>query len=187
MPSNTQGSSWRRACSREGIERYRERNQGPVLRRAGELFAELTRGSFASLRVDFNDKGEAVLFGVRPGGKPAVGVEGMSTGSRDQLYLALRLASLETYLERHEPLPFIVDDVLIHFDDDRARAVLRVLAEFSKRTQVIFFTHHEHLVRLAEGALPVNVLFLHRLGVNEAPVPVESASPAPGWLFQEAK
>jgi uncharacterized protein YhaN len=170
---------------RIGIERYRERNQGPVLRRAGELFATLTRGSFAGLRVDFNDKGEAVLFGVRPGGKTTVGVDGMSTGSRDQLYLALRLASLETYLERHEPLPFIVDDVLIHFDDDRARAVLRVLAEFSKRTQVIFFTHHEHLVRLAEGTLPVNALFVHRLGVNEAPVPVEAGTPATsGWLFQ---
>jgi uncharacterized protein YhaN len=165
---------------REAIERYREKNQAPVLKQAGGLFAELTRGSFAGLRVDFNDKGEAVLFGIRPGGKSTVGVDAMSDGTRDQLYLALRLASLETFLERHEPLPFVVDDVLIHFDDDRARTVLKVLAEFSKRTQVIFFTHHEHLVRLAEGTLPVDVLFVHRLG-NQRLATVRSGD---GWLFQ---
>ena len=78
----------------------------------------------------------------------------MSTGSRDQLYLALRLASLETYLDRHEPLPFIVDDVLDL--PTTALPVLQVLAEFSKRTQVIF-THHEHLVR-RRASLPVDAV-----------------------------
>ena len=70
----------------------------------------------------------------------------MSDGTCDQLYLALRLALLESYLSDHEPIPFIVDDILIQFDDDRAVASLKALAELSKNTQVIFFTHHEHLV-----------------------------------------
>ena len=41
----------------------------------------------------------------------------------------------------NEPLPFIVDDIVIQFDDARAAASLNVLAEVSKKTQVIFFTH----------------------------------------------
>ena len=46
----------------------------------------------------------------------------MSEGTCDQAYLALRLASLEIYLENHEPLPFIVDDILVNFDDARSHA-----------------------------------------------------------------
>jgi uncharacterized protein YhaN len=89
----------------------------------------------------------------------------MSDGTTDQLYLALRLASLEAYLENNEPMPFIVDDILIKFDNDRASASIEVLGELSKKTQVIFFTHHEHLVELAEKSQAQPVLFQHQLGV----------------------
>jgi uncharacterized protein YhaN len=152
------------AVLREAIERYREKNQEPVLKRASDLFADLTVGSFEGLRVDVNDQGKPVLVGVRPGKKECVSVQdGMSDGTRDQLYLALRLASLETYLDKHEPVPFIVDDVLINFDDDRAAAALKALAQLSERTQVLFFTHHQHLVDLATNTLDDDVLFKHQL------------------------
>jgi uncharacterized protein YhaN len=148
---------------RSAIERYRERHQGPVVQQASELFAELTRGSFEGLRADYNDNGQVVLVGVRPGGRQTVTVEAMSDGARDQLYLALRLASLETYLADKEPIPFIVDDILIKFDDDRAVAALKALARLSERTQVIFFTHHDRLVQLAKENLDDDVLFPHEL------------------------
>ncbi len=142
------------------MERYRAENQDPVLRRAEELFAQLTLRSFVGLQPDFNEADQPILLGVRPAGE-RVGVQGMSDGSRDQLYLALRLASLERYLEHNEPMPFIVDDILINFDDQRAEATLRVLADLSKKTQIIFFTHHVHLLELAQAAgLPHQVLRL---------------------------
>ncbi|MBW3597444.1 MAG: hypothetical protein KY475_09235, partial [Planctomycetes bacterium] len=153
------------------IQRHREKNQGPVLQRAGDLFRELTLGSFDRLAVDYNDAGEPVLVGVRPGGGQKVGVEGMSDGSCDQLYLALRLASLEHYLDRHPPLPFIVDDILLTFDDDRAAAALRVLGDLSRRTQVLFFTHHHRLVELAKKHLPGPLVHFHRL-----PSPIDSTT-----------
>jgi len=145
------------------IKRYRERNQEPLLQRASELFRKMTLDSFSELASDFNDKDEPVLVGVRPSGEQ-VRVEGMSDGTCDQLYLALRLASLERYLESNEAMPFIVDDILIRFDDGRAKAALEALAELSKRTQVIFFTHHQRLVSLAEG-LPdaPHTVVVHRL------------------------
>jgi uncharacterized protein YhaN len=132
------------------VERYREKHQGPVLERTNALFNRLTLGRFDGVRAEYDEQGTPVLAGVRPGGE-IVPVAGMSDGTADQLYLALRLASLEAYLETGEPMPFVVDDILIKFDDGRARAALELLAELSRRTQVIFFTHHRHLVEIAEG------------------------------------
>jgi len=152
------------AVLQKGIERYRERNQGPVLSRAGSIFARLTLGSFDGLQVDYNNKDEAIITGVR--GSHSLGVEAMSDGARDQLYLALRIASLEAYLESHEPMPFIVDDILLNFDDERSLAALSVLAELSKKTQIIFFTHHQHLVELARTQLDESILFVHHLGAR---------------------
>jgi len=88
------------------------------------------------------------LVGVRPTGK-IVPLAGMSDGTLDQLYLALRIASLEHYFAAHEPVPFIVDDVLLNFDDERAAAALTALNAVSGKTQIIFFTHHRRLVELA--------------------------------------
>ena len=68
-------------------------------------------------------------------------------------------STLESYLDRREPLPLIVDDVLVQFDDARAVATLRTLAELSRRTQVLIFTHHDHLVRLAEAEVDSAILF----------------------------
>jgi uncharacterized protein YhaN len=150
------------AVLREGIDRYRQKNQGPVLERAKGLFRQLTLGSFDGLRIDFDEHGEQILAGVRCGGQTVL-PHGMSDGTCDQLYLALRLASLETWLEHNRPMPFIVDDILPRFDDQRAEATLKVLAELSRATQVIFFTHHAHLVALAEKCIGAEELFIHRL------------------------
>ena len=79
------------------------------------------------------------------------------------MYLALRLASLSHYLEQNEPVPFIVDDILVHFDDLRAAAALQLLAQLSDQTQVIFFTHHPHLVDLARQHVPAEKLFVQQL------------------------
>ena len=86
----------------------------------------------------------------------------MSDGTLDQLYLSLRLATLEKYLETNEPMPFIVDDILIRFDDDRARATLEVLADLSEKTQVLFFTHHARLVELSSKVRSKCGLLFHQ-------------------------
>ncbi|AGA33594.1 hypothetical protein TVNIR_1933 [Thioalkalivibrio nitratireducens DSM 14787] len=137
---------------RWAIDRYRRRKQGPLLRRAGELFALLTLGTFQALRVDYDDQDRPQLTGLRDGNR-AVPVLGLSTGTADQLYLALRVASVEDYLETAPTLPFVADDLFINFDDARAGAGLEVLARLAQRTQVLFFTHHRHLVDIARERL----------------------------------
>jgi len=150
------------------IENYRQKNQGPILTRASDLFRRLTLGSFASLRTDFDDDDQPVLRGVRAGGVE-VGVEAMSDGTRDQLYLALRVATLERYAHRGNPMPVVLDDILVHFDDDRARAALGLIGELSEHMQVLFFTHHARLVELARETIPGAKLSVRELSESESP------------------
>jgi uncharacterized protein YhaN len=147
---------------RQAIESYRAKNQGPLLEKAGKLFARLTLGSFSGVNTGYNEGDEPVLLGLRPDGR-VVDVAGMSDGTLDQLYFSLRLATLEKYLETNEPMPFILDDILIRFDDDRAKAALGVLSDLSRKTQVLFFTHHMRMMELAREIKRGNGLFLKSL------------------------
>ncbi len=148
----------------QAVEKYREKHQGPILKRSGEIFAHITLGSFEGLRLDPGEKGDAmVLKGLRPGGKEVVDISGMSDGTADQLYLAVRLASLEEHVKKNEAMPFILDDILIKFDDERSIATLEILAQLSEKTQVVFFTHHRHLLELAGAHLDRDLLFTHSL------------------------
>ncbi len=149
-----------RVLKRE-LERYREENQGPIISRATELFPLLSNRGYRGLQIDFDDNDQAVLRCVRPDGTP-VAIEALSDGNRDQLYLALRVASLERFSRHNEPLPVVLDDILVHFDNDCSRAALEVLADLSRTTQVLLFTHHEHLVDLAREAVGSG-LFFHEL------------------------
>jgi len=93
-----------------------------------------------------------VLLAQRAGGRK-VAIEGLSEGTRDQLYLALRLAALELRREGGADLPVTLDDVLMTSDDQRAAQVLQALQQFAAGgTQVIVFTHHQHLVEVAQKA-----------------------------------
>lgn len=145
---------------RKSIENYRKRHQAPLLSRASELFKYLTLNSFVGLEVAYNQKDQAIILGSRANG---TGVETsfMSDGSRDQLYFALRLASIELYLQLNPALPLVLDDILINFDDLRAKASLDLLAKLSHKTQILFFTHHQRLVELAQNS--GHPLYLHEL------------------------
>jgi uncharacterized protein YhaN len=152
------------AILRNEIERYRSIHQGPVLERASQIFSALTLRSFSKLKTTFDEKDAQILVGMRNDAEGnEVMVEGMSEGTCDQLYLALRLASLERYLDSNEPMPLVIDDVLVNFDDDRTDACLRVFSEMSQKTQVIYCTHHQHIVDLAVKAIPAKMLMVHHL------------------------
>jgi uncharacterized protein YhaN len=123
------------------IDQVREEHQNPLLARASSLFALCTRGAFAAVDTDVNDAGDPIVVGRRRSGEP-VSIADMSDGTRDQLFLAFRLASIQHYNEHAEPIPLVADDVLVHFDDERGLATLEVLAEIGRETQVLLFTHH---------------------------------------------
>ncbi len=144
------------------IEDYRRKNQAPVLARAGEIFSRLTLGSYTNLRDELDDSGRPILLGVRSN-DIEVPIDGMSDGSRDQLYLSLRLATLEQHLNTAEPMPFVVDDILIGFDDNRTRSCIEVLGEVAAKTQVLVFTHHRRVLELADGIEARAGIYVHEL------------------------
>lgn len=150
---------------RNQIERFREENQGPLLEKSGQVFKQMTRNAFDGLAAEFNDADLPVMVGRRANGAN-VTVEGMSDGSRDQLYLALRLAAMDRYLEEHEPMPLILDDLLMTFDNERTKAIIPQLVNLAKRTQIFLFTHHEHLVELCRETVGEGQFTLHRLGTS---------------------
>jgi uncharacterized protein YhaN len=145
------------------IERFRKENQGPLLAKSGTVFNTITRGAYSGLGAEFNAGDLPVLVGVRPDDSK-VPIDGMSDGSRDQLFLALRLAALEQHVDAHEPMPLILDDLLMTFDNDRAKAILPQLRSLAQRTQIFLFTHHDHLVELCRQVLGDGRFQLHRLG-----------------------
>lgn len=137
------------------IETYRKLHQAPVLARAQEHFARLSAGSFTELRVVMNEREQPELVCVRSGEE--VPIEGLSDGAKDQLFLALRLATIERHTEHVESMPLVLDDVLVNFDEDRAKAALQVLASLTPRMQVLLFTHQERIVEIAQETLEEGV------------------------------
>ena len=112
----------------EAIDAYRREHKAPLLKRADELFPRLTCGHFKGLEVSFDEADTPVLVGIRANGEK-VPVKVMSTGTREQLYLALRLASLERHVDLHGPMTVILDDVVLHSDPKRKSAILGALAD----------------------------------------------------------
>ncbi|MDB5910826.1 MAG: hypothetical protein JWP34_4940 [Massilia sp.] len=143
------------------IEQYRNAQQDPVLERAGRLFRELTLHRFSGLQLE--QEGDSPVVLARRDTEELLHARQLSEATADQLYLALRLASLERYADEDRGLPFTIDDIFMTFDNDRTRAALKVLDEMADRFQMIVFTHHDHLVGLAREVLPQGRLHVHEL------------------------
>lgn len=122
---------------RWAMERYRERRQAPLLTRACALFRSLTLGRFVDFRIDY-ETSTPRLLGMRDDRQTLVPIDGMSEGTTDQLFLALRLAAVEQSIAAGVRVPFIADDLFVNFDDDRAEAGYEFVFE-PQRTR---FRHH---------------------------------------------
>jgi uncharacterized protein YhaN len=147
---------------RQGIDIYRDRNQGPILMRAKTLFSQLTDGAYSGLRADVDDTGVPILI-AEHSTRGSLDIPALSDGTVDPLYLALRLGVIQEHNATQEPLPFIADDLLLSLGNRRARATLKTLGTLAKECQVLFFTHHEHLVDLTRDVLDRNILHEHQL------------------------
>lgn len=75
----------------------------------------------------------------------------LSKGTRDQLYISLRLALGET-MAGQKPLPFLMDDAFVHFDESRLKKMTAILRTISKRHQVILFSWRNDLEQVFTDA-----------------------------------
>lgn len=125
-----------------------------MLRRAGEHFRILTNGHYVRLVTDQDAAGRNLLLAVTNDGTECP-MEALSDGT-----LALHIAAIEPQAGRGRLLPFIADDLLTSFDDERATSAVRLLIHLGQTTQVILFTHHEHIARLADAEDNTTILRL---------------------------
>jgi uncharacterized protein YhaN len=146
------------------LRRHEQERQPAVLARAGERFAKVTEGRYTCLLPSVNDEGGRDSLRVVSSSGAEMDAAGLSRGTIEQLYLCLRLGLAETFAERAEPLPMILDDVLVNFDPARAASMAEALADTAERHQVLFLTCHPHLVELVRRVAPqAQVVHLDRI------------------------
>jgi uncharacterized protein YhaN len=151
-----------RFIANEAIRRYSEAHQDPLLKRASGHLGLLTEGGCREVGAAEDSKKGPRLSATYASGEER-SVPELSDGTRDQLYFALRLAAIEEALARSGPMPVVLDDVLINFDDNRAGAALRCLAVLAATSQVLVFTHHRHVLSLAAEVLAPEQFVVHEL------------------------
>ncbi|MGH2462601.1 MAG: ATP-binding protein [Candidatus Limnocylindria bacterium] len=77
----------------------------------------------------------------------------LSEGTREQIYLLLRVAMAQHLVTTGETAPLILDEVTAQADDARREALLEVLHELSRDRQVIVFTHDPRIGEWADHHL----------------------------------
>ncbi|NBC88292.1 MAG: hypothetical protein GVX90_02135, partial [Alphaproteobacteria bacterium] len=102
------------ATAEAALRLYRDKHRSSMMLRAAEAFRHITSGRFADLQSRPDKDGETLVAIKAAGG--SLTVDQMSDGTRDQLYLALRMAAYQEFAETREPLPFIADDIMQTFD-----------------------------------------------------------------------
>ncbi|MEW5913716.1 MAG: AAA family ATPase [Thermodesulfobacteriota bacterium] len=143
------------------MEEFRLEAQPSLLQKAGQYLALATGGAYDWLGTD--------LFHAQPNKEPALSArrgpgeaerpaEILSRGTRDQLYLCLRLALAQEMTAGHEPLPLILDDPLVNFDDERLAAALDLLCALAQERQVLLLTCHQHQAELIQGLCDCRML-----------------------------
>jgi uncharacterized protein YhaN len=139
---------------READRRFRDEHQPELVRRAGEHLATVTGGRYT--RVLLADGVDDAPFKVRGAGSaaPVPVAPPLSTATREQIYLALRLAAVDHLDREGERLPLFLDETLVTWDPARRDRGLALLAGLAGERQLFLFTCHPEVAeRLSrEGA-----------------------------------
>ncbi len=135
---------------------YERERQPETLQEASGYLDRLTKGRYCRV---WTPLGEDSLK-VDDADGNSLPVELLSRGTREQLFLALRLALAAGYSRRGAALPLVLDDVLVNFDTHRAKAAAAVLRDFAAEGhQLLIFTCHEHIFKLFKSLkVPVSRL-----------------------------
>lgn len=128
---------------------FEEEKQPEVLQRSSRYLQQMTSGAY--IRI------------VAPGDKPILLAETedkkwlessyLSRGTQEQLYLAMRFALCAAAAPEH-PLPLLLDDLFVHFDEGRLIHTLPVIEDLARTRQVILFTCHAHVAQTITEGIP---------------------------------
>lgn len=120
--------------------RFRQEHQPDLLRRAGGHLARITQGRYPRFILSDSSRDEPFALDAPHLPRPLAVDTPLSTGTREQAYLALRLAIVDHLDEGRAPLPLFLDEILVNWDPKRRGAGLDLLTHLSGTRQVFLFT-----------------------------------------------
>jgi uncharacterized protein YhaN len=128
---------------------YETHRQPETLREASKYLARLTSGQYPRVWMPIDRR--ELLAEDNKG--QSLSLEVLSRGTREAVYISLRLALASSFARRGAKLPLVLDDVLVNFDTGRVRCAAEVFHDFAETGhQIIMFTCHEHISRIFEEA-----------------------------------
>ena len=132
----------------EARRKFERERQPGVVRHAERFFTQITEGRYPQVYAPL---GEQTITVTDADGQPKQPSE-LSRGTREQLFLSLRFGLIRELGERTEPLPVVIDEILVNFDPDRALRAAVAFTELSRTNQVLVFTCHPTVVELFRNA-----------------------------------
>lgn len=133
-------------------EEFQQERQPALMKSASKYLSELTLGRYASVRAVIGEKEQDLE--VVEGEAHTKRANELSRGTAEQLFLAMRFALIEEYAKNAEPMPVVLDDILVNFDPARAKAAYKVIMDLSERFQVIFLTCHPETETMFKSVAP---------------------------------
>jgi len=143
----------------EMTEQLERDYQPETLARASHYLLQLTCGRYEQVRTPFGS--QELLIHEKDGSVRQISE--LSDGTREQLFLAVRMALIDLFAQQGIELPIVLDDICVNFDQVRTEAAVKTLIEFAKNKQILFFTCHNHLATLfkQQGIEPTWLPQLH--------------------------
>lgn len=124
---------------------YESGKQPQIVKKANEFLKTMTKGKYS---LSISEDGKQI--GIIDGAHRIKDAKIWSSGTGDQVFLSIRLAMALSFGEQIEPLPIVLDDIFVRFDEERQRETLRFLMELGKTQQIFLFTCHARTMRIAE-------------------------------------
>ena len=147
-------------------EKHERERQPEVIRRAGKYLALMTGNRYTLLSSGGRQGLSVILEGNDPARRRKEEIK-WSSGLADQVYLSMRLALATMWGESSEPLPLILDDLLVRFDENRRRGAAEAVIEAARKNQVMLFTCQRKTMEIfrdaaeARGSAPAGAMFHH--------------------------
>ncbi len=157
-----------KSCIQNAKKKYEEEKQPELIKTASEIFSDITYGKWENITSSIEDN----TLKINQKNHPPVTPDMLSQGTKEQLYLSLRLAYIKNAAKHKESLPLIMDDILVNFDTIRSSQTAKSLAkliEESQNTQnpndlvydqqILFFTCHPHIATILKENVPQSTLY----------------------------
>ena len=129
----------------EADRQFREEHQPDVLKKASGYLYSITDGKYDRLFMD--DEYKNTLYIKESNSNYPIDMnKALSKGTKEQVYLSLRLALIDHLDEDKEKLPIFLDEALVNWDGFRLNNLYKILGEIKEKRQVFIFTCHKYIV-----------------------------------------